>query len=82
MNAVTEDRLEDRIAAYLAHSMPGASDVVVDELGRIYGGSSQETFRLRARWNEGGKAIERRLILRRDATAGLVVAERDLEFNV
>ena len=77
-----EGRLEDRIAAYLSHAMPAASGVVVDELGRIYGGSSQETFRLRARWSEGGAAIERRLILRRDATAGLVVAERDLEYNV
>ncbi len=74
--------LEDRIAAYMAHSMPAASDVVVDELGRIYGGSSQETFRFRACWSEDGQGIERRLILRRDAPAGLVVAERDLEFNV
>ena len=74
--------LEDRIAAYLAHSMPDARDVIVDELARIYGGSSQETFRFRGRWCEGAQSIERRLILRRDATAGLVVAERDLEFNV
>jgi aminoglycoside phosphotransferase (APT) family kinase protein len=74
--------LEGRIAAYLAHRMPAASGVAVDELARIYGGSSQETFRLRARWSEAGEAIERRLILRRDAPAGLVVAERDLEFTV
>ena len=74
--------LEAQIAAYLAHRMPGTRDIVVDELGRIYGGSSQETFRFRARWAEGGEAIDRRLILRRDATAGLVVAERDLEYNV
>ncbi len=74
--------LEKRLAAYLAHRMPGAGDVAVDELARIYGGSSQETFRLRACWNEHGKPVERRLILRRDAPAGLVVAERDLEFNV
>lgn len=80
--SIAEDRLEDRIAAYLVHAMPGVSSVVVDELSRIYGGSSQETFRLRGRWIEGSKTIERHLILRRDATAGLVVAERDLEFNV
>ena len=71
-----------QIAQYLGHRMPQASDVRVDDVARIYGGSSQETFRLRARWSEGGEAIERRLILRRDAPAGLVVAERDLEFNV
>jgi aminoglycoside phosphotransferase (APT) family kinase protein len=74
--------LETRIAAYLAHRMPGASGIVVDELARIYGGSSQETFRLRACWSQGSEQVERRLILRRDAPAGLVVAERDLEFNV
>ncbi len=74
--------LEAQIAAYLAHAMPDARDIVVDELGRIYGGSSQETFRFHATWTEGDTRVDRRLILRRDATAGLVVAERDLEFNV
>jgi aminoglycoside phosphotransferase (APT) family kinase protein len=74
--------LEKQIASYLAHRMPEAVGIVVDELGRIYGGSSQETFRFHAHWNEGAQAIDRRLILRRDATAGLVVAERDLEYNV
>lgn len=74
--------LAGRVAVYLAAHMPQAREIVVDELSRIYGGSSQETFRLRARWSENGAAIERPLILRRDATAGLVVAERDLEYNV
>jgi len=74
--------LEDQIAAYLAHRMPAAREILVDELGRIYGGSSQETFRFRAAWQADGEAITRRLILRRDAIAGLVVAERDLEYNV
>jgi aminoglycoside phosphotransferase (APT) family kinase protein len=74
--------LEARIAAYLAHRMPGGSGIVVDELARIYGGSSQETYRLRGCWQESGAAVKKRLILRRDAPAGLVVAERDLEYNV
>jgi aminoglycoside phosphotransferase (APT) family kinase protein len=74
--------MEQRIAAYLAHRMPEASDIVVDELHRIHGGSSQETFRLRARWTDDGLPIERELILRRAPSAGLVVAERDLEYSV
>lgn len=74
--------MEDRIAAYLQHRMPHAAGVTVDELGRIHGGSSQETFRLRARWSENDMAIERRLILRREPPSGLVVAERDLEYTV
>lgn len=74
--------LEDRIAAYLRHRMAQALDVVVDELGRIHGGSSQETFRLRARWAEAGVPVERRLILRREPPSGLVIADRDLEYTV
>jgi aminoglycoside phosphotransferase (APT) family kinase protein len=74
--------LAGRIAGYLAARMPQAAGVAVEDLARIYGGSSQETFRFRARWIEGSEAVDRSLILRRDATAGLVVAERDLEFNV
>lgn len=82
MSEASITELGDAIANYLANHMPEASGVVVDELARIYGGSSQETFRFRARWSERGEATERHLILRRDATAGLVVAERDLEYNV
>ena len=74
--------IDRRITDYLAHRIPEASGVAVDELARIYGGSSQETYRLRACWREGDRPVEKRLILRRDAPAGLVVAERDLEFNV
>ncbi|MGE3693390.1 MAG: phosphotransferase family protein [Novosphingobium sp.] len=74
--------LEARIAAYLTLRMPLAERVTVDELARIHGGSSQETFRLRAIWRESGDAVERRLILRRAPEAGLVVAERDAEFKV
>ncbi|MEY2926546.1 MAG: hypothetical protein RL367_1023, partial [Pseudomonadota bacterium] len=76
------NQFEDQIADYLAQHMSAASNVQVDELARIYGGSSQETYRFRALWQEQGGPVERRLILRRDAAAGLVVAERDLEFNV
>lgn len=74
--------LESRIAAYLGHRMPEAQDVQIDDLARIHGGSSQETFRFRAQWQADGAAHERRLILRRAPEAGLVNAERDLEFNV
>ena len=62
--------------------MPDARDITVDQFARIHGGSSQETFRLRAQWREGGDTTERRLILRREPPSGLVIAERDLEYNV
>lgn len=77
-----EDDLEGRIAAYLGAQMPDADNVVVSGLSRIYGGSSQETYRYHAAWDEGNERREGDFILRRDAAAGLVVAERDLEFTV
>ena len=76
------NEMEQRIVAYLAHRMPAARGVAVDQLSRIAGGSSQETFKLRAVWDEGEGAQERWLILRRAPPAGLVVAERDVEFSV
>ena len=74
--------MEAQIAAWLAHRLPQARGIAVDQLARIPGGSSQETFKLRAVWDEGHGAAERWLILRRAPPAGLVVAERDVEYVV
>jgi aminoglycoside phosphotransferase (APT) family kinase protein len=74
--------MEQRIERYLAHAMPAASAIAVDELSRIQGGSSQETYRLHARWRLDGTDVDKRLILRREPASGLVVAERDLEYSV
>ncbi|MEQ8268325.1 MAG: phosphotransferase family protein [Parvibaculum sp.] len=73
--------LAPRIAAYLAHRMPAASDIEVSGVSRIHGGASRETFRLRASWREGGATASRALILRRDPVASLIETERDLEYN-
>lgn len=76
------DTLETRIAEYLGRQMPDAGPVQIHDLARIPGGSSQETFRFRAQWTRSGEPAEKRLILRRAPEAGLVKAERDLEFTV
>jgi aminoglycoside phosphotransferase (APT) family kinase protein len=72
--------LEPRVAAYIAGRMPQASAVAVSGLERISGGASRETYRFRASWREGGEALERRLILRRDPPASLIDTERRVEF--
>jgi aminoglycoside phosphotransferase (APT) family kinase protein len=74
--------LDACIAAYLAHRMPHAEGVEVSDLSRIYGGSSQETYGFNARWRDAGREVRKPLILRREPPAGLVVAERDLEYTV
>ena len=73
---------EARIVEYLSHRMPAARDITVRDLHQIHGGSSQETFRLHARWSENGTAATRDFILRRAPNAGLVVGEHDLEYDV
>lgn len=75
---MSDQDMETRLAAYLAHRMPEAKAIAVDGLSRIPGGSSQETFKFRAVWD----GEEHWLIARRAPEQGLVVAERDLEFTV
>jgi aminoglycoside phosphotransferase (APT) family kinase protein len=60
--------------------MPDASEVAVSGLERISGGASRETYRFRLTYRQGGKAHERRLILRRDPPASLIDTERRIEF--
>jgi aminoglycoside phosphotransferase (APT) family kinase protein len=61
--------------------MPGAAAVAVDSLARISGGASRETYRFRLTWTEDGRALERKLILRRDPPASLIDTERRIEFE-
>ena len=73
---------EARIAAYIAGRLPGAQDVVIDNLFRISGGASRETYRMRLRHQAAdGAAVERPLILRRDPPDSLIDTERVIEFS-
>ncbi len=75
------EKLEQRIAAYAQHRLPEVQDVRVEGLDRIHGGASRETYRLRLCYRERAKAVERRLILRRDPPGSLIETERAVEFN-
>ena len=72
--------LADRITAYAAHRLPGASEVAASGVDRIHGGASRETYRFVLRYREGGREFERRLILRRDPPGSLIETERAAEF--
>jgi aminoglycoside phosphotransferase (APT) family kinase protein len=73
--------LELRLARYIETRLPGVSDVAVTALERISGGASRETYRFRLSYREGGEALDRRLILRRDPPASLIDTERRVEFE-
>lgn len=74
------DDLTPRLQHYLGAKL-SADDLVVENLARIYGGASRETYRFRARYTAGGAAHDRALILRRDPPASLIETERTTEFR-
>ena len=73
--------LEPRLAAYIAGRMPAAGEVAVQDLARISGGASRETYRFTLTWAEDGGTKSRKLILRRDPPASLIETERRIEFE-
>jgi aminoglycoside phosphotransferase (APT) family kinase protein len=72
--------LAERLAAYAAHRIPGAGEVRVEGLERIFGGASRETYRFGLRTSEGGAPTLRRLILRRDPDGSLIETDRAIEY--
>ena len=74
------DELSARLQSYLVATF-GASDLRVEDLSRIHGGASRETYRFRARYSEGGATLDRALILRRDPPASLIETDRSTEFR-
>ncbi|WP_439816799.1 phosphotransferase family protein [Zavarzinia sp. CC-PAN008] len=77
------ETLEGRIAAYAARKMPGARDVTVDQLDRIWGGASRETYRFRLNWAEGATRHSRRLVMKRDPPGdSLIDTTRATEYAV
>lgn len=72
--------LAERFAAYAARMLPDARVLRVEDLQRIYGGASRETYRLRLLYELEGECVERRLILRRDPPGSLIETDRRIEF--
>jgi len=73
--------LVEKLAGYLATKLAGARDVRVENLVRIHGGASRETYRFTASWTDHGAQRSRPLILRRDPPSSLIETDRRLEFE-
>jgi aminoglycoside phosphotransferase (APT) family kinase protein len=80
MVAMQMSSLESRLADYIAQQLPLAGEVRVDQLERIFGGASRETFRFVLSYSENGASISRHLILRRDPVGSLIETNRETEF--
>ncbi len=72
----------EQIVAYLQTKMPEASSIVVENVARIAGGASRETWSFDAKWTEGGVDVTRAFIARRDPPASLLSGNNDLEFEL
>jgi aminoglycoside phosphotransferase (APT) family kinase protein len=72
--------LREGIARYVGHRVEGAEGVEVEELARIHGGASRETYRARVRYALDGERVERGLIVRRDPPGSLIETDRATEY--
>jgi aminoglycoside phosphotransferase (APT) family kinase protein len=72
----------ERLAAYLRTRLPHAGELRVQNLARIGGGASRETWSADVSATEGGREITRGLVVRRDPPAGLLDSDRRHEFRV
>ncbi len=82
---MSEDaELARKLERYLATKIEGAEALRVEVKGRISRGYSRENWLFDATWRERGKAIHRKLILRRDPPGGVSVVDtaREPEFRV
>lgn len=70
------EELARRLEVYLRAKL-GAPELRVENLARIYGGASRETYRFRACYN----GQDRGLVLRRDPPASLIETDRATEFR-
>src|SRR5579883_2220048 len=68
--------------AYLQAQLPDARQIVISNLSRSAAGFSRENWTFDAAWIEGGRPVERRLILRRDPVGSVLETEREPEFRV
>jgi aminoglycoside phosphotransferase (APT) family kinase protein len=72
--------IAEGFARYLDEKMPEAHEVTVEDVARFHGGASRETYRVTARWLEGGEAHTRGMVIRRDPASSLIETERATEF--
>lgn len=77
---MADNSIETGLARFVAARLPDVSNVLVDEVDRIHGGASRETYRVRLQYDQDGQTLERRLILRRDPEGSLIETERSVEF--
>ena len=81
MNFAIEDKeLAQKIEAYLATQIADAEGVRLTALRRLHGGASRETYTMDVAYEQGGRRVNRGMILRRDPADSLIDTERRVEF--
>lgn len=77
--AAGTEPLRQRLLAYCRHRMPDAQGLRVEQLQRIFGGGSRETWRFRLSERRDDHTTQHDLILRRDPDASLIDTQRRVE---
>jgi aminoglycoside phosphotransferase (APT) family kinase protein len=72
--------MDDALARYLAPRLGASGEVRIENLVRIPGGASRETWRFEAVWSTNGTESKAPFIVRKDPPGSLLETERDLEY--
>lgn len=74
--------LQLQLARWIAHEVPQAGDITIENLRRAGGGSSTENWLFEAGWSAGDMRVERALVLRCAPRSEVVVNTREDEFHL
>lgn len=75
------DEIRERLAAFVAREI-GVDSVHIDNLKRMAGGASRETWSLDLRYTQDGRDVHLPLVLRRDPAASAMGSNRGDEFRL
>lgn len=78
---MTSDEIRDRLAAFIARQV-GVDAVTIDNLRRMPGGASRETWSLDLAYVKEGRSVNLPLVLRRDPGATVMGSNRSDEFRL
>ncbi len=70
-----------KLETYVSNRLPAVKSIAVDDLQRIHGGASRQTYKFGLRYTLYGREIDDRLVLRLDPASSLVETEHANEFH-
>lgn len=78
---MSEDKLAEQFKAYVSHQIPEAQGIEIGFMNPIFGGASRHTYSVELNYTLDGGEISQRVILRLEATSGIVDTRTKTEWD-